>query len=268
MHNKSNNEDMSLQYGSVKDYKVLSGSLHQGDIRFEYPGVQCTYLSLWALISMKSKNPHIWNANDIDTCIIEGNNRFLSHCIEEKLQPKMLLVKELPQVVNDNDCTFACLQLDDNIIVGTLSQPVSNATAFFTESISGAIVKGFGISDSCLLVCGGQTVALAKREGNFFIFDPHSRGGDGFLHQTGAAVLTFFTEVQYLVSFIERLFLHSLLLKPSEQFELVPITVVEQKSNTEDWPLDKPSEINEQQLYVSNDRQRDFRIVPGKSEDA
>ena len=200
MQSKSNNEEMSLQYGSVKDYNVLSGSLHQGDIRFEYPGVQCTYVSIWALISMKSKNPHTWKANDIDTCITEGNNRFLSHCIEEK--PKMLLVKELPQVVYDNDYTFACFQLDDNIIVGTLSQPVSNATAFFTESISGAIVKGFEISDSFLLVCGGQTIALTKREENFFIFDPHARGSDGFLHQTGAAVLTSFKKVPYLVSLI------------------------------------------------------------------
>ena len=213
MLNKSINEEIPVQYGSVTDYNVLSGSLHQGDIRFEYPGVQCTYISLWALISMKSKNPHIWNSNDVDSCIMEGNNRFLSYCIEEKFQPKMLLVKELPRVVNGNDCTFACLQLDDNVIVGTLSQPVSNATAFLTESISDAIVKGFEISDSYLLVCGGQTVALAKREDDFFLFDPHSRGGDGFLHQAGAAVLISFTEIQYLVSFIERLWLHSLLLK-------------------------------------------------------
>ena len=257
--NKSINEEIPVQYGSVTDYKVLSGSLHQGDIRFEYPGVQCTYISLWALISMKSKNPQIWNANDVDSCIIEGNNRFLSYCIEEKFQPKMLLVKELPRVVNGNDCTFACLQLDDNIIVGTLSQRVSTATTFLTESISDAVVKGFEISDSCLLVCGGQTVALAKREDDFFLFDPHSRGGDGFLHQAGTAVLISFTEIQYLVSFIERLWLHSLLLKPSEQFELVPVTVVELKNDSEDKPLDEPSRIKDethQQAYIFNDRQK------------
>ena len=259
MLNKSINEEIPVQYGCVTDYKVLSGSLHQGDIRFEFPGVQCTYISLWALISMKIKNPHIWNSNDVDSCIMEGNNRFLSYCIEEKFQPKMLLVKELPRVVNGNDCTFACLQLDDNVIVGTLSQPVSNATAFLTESISDAIVKGFEISDSCLLVCGGQTVALAKREDIFFLFDPHSRGGDGFLHQAGAAVLISFTEIQYLVSFIERLWLHSLLLKPSEQFELVPVTVVELNNDSEDKPLDEPSKIKDetdQQVYVFNDRQK------------
>ena len=74
MPNKSINEEIPVRYGSVTDYKVLSGSLHQGDIRFEYPGVQCTYISLWALISMKSKNPHIWNADDVDSCIMEGIN--------------------------------------------------------------------------------------------------------------------------------------------------------------------------------------------------
>ena len=145
----------------------------------------------------------------------------------------MLLVKELPRVVNGNNCTFEYLQLDDNIIVGTLSQPVSSATAFLTESIFDSIVKGFDISDSCLLVCGGQTVALAKREDIFFLFDPHSRGSDRFLHQVGAAVLISFTPIQYLVSFIEKLWLHSLLLNPSEQFELVPITVVELNNDSE-----------------------------------
>ena len=51
---------------------VISGSLHQGDARFLYPGVQCTFLSLWALVLMENKSPHFWNTDDINGCIIDG----------------------------------------------------------------------------------------------------------------------------------------------------------------------------------------------------
>ena len=76
---------------SLSDYKVVSGTLHQGDIRFQYPGIQCTYISLFALISMEVKDPSIWCGNDIDSCIIEGNQRFLGHCFAQNWQPKNAL---------------------------------------------------------------------------------------------------------------------------------------------------------------------------------
>ena len=61
---------------------VISGSLHQGDARFLYPGVQCTFLSLWALVLIENKSPHLWNTTDINGCIIDGNERFLEHCFQ------------------------------------------------------------------------------------------------------------------------------------------------------------------------------------------
>ena len=48
------------------DWKVVSGTVHQGNTRFQYPGIQCTYISFWALIYMKIKSPISWNGNDID----------------------------------------------------------------------------------------------------------------------------------------------------------------------------------------------------------
>ena len=52
---------------SIDDWKVVSGTLHQGDCRFQYPGIQCTFISFWALISMIIKNPLSWNAKDVDS---------------------------------------------------------------------------------------------------------------------------------------------------------------------------------------------------------
>ena len=79
--------------------------------------------------------------------------------------------------------------------------------------------------------CGGQTIAVAKRENIFFVFDSHSRGKDGLLHHTGNSVLVSFTEIEILIGFIKELFIKSLCLSPSEQFELVPV-IISKQNNT------------------------------------
>ena len=214
---------------------VVSGTIHQGDLRFQYPGVQCTFISFWALVLMENKSPLLWNRNDIDLCIIDGNERFLEHCINIKSQPRQLLVRELPQSINAYGTLIQLCQLDSDIKVGTLNQS-SNSTnnAIFT-SIEEAISRCFDQFNSCFLVCGGQTIAIAKREDIFFVFDSHSRGNDGLVHHTGNSVLVSFTEIEVLIGFIKELFIESLLLRPSEQFELVPVIISKQENaNKED----------------------------------
>ena len=214
---------------SINDYKVVSGTLHQGDINFQCPGIQCTYISFFALISMRVKDPSFWNGNDIDSCIIEGNDRFLEHCFAQNWQPKMLLVNELPRIISLNGANFECRQSDIDIATGTLDQPSGVSSRGISQTIDDAILKCFDISDSCLLVCGGQTIAVAKRENMCFLFDPHSRGITGLQHHSGSAVLASFSEIRNLIEFIRKLLIQSLSLKPSEPFELVPIFISEQQ---------------------------------------
>ena len=216
----------SNQIQDMASLKVVSGTLHQGDTRFQYPGIQCTYISFWALISMVTKSPHVWTANDIDLCVVDGNARFIEHCFERKLQPQTLLITELPQCIRSRNDIFKCHRIDDEILVGTLAQLQGNdAGDCISETINDALVKGLNKSDSCLLVCGGQTIAIAKHSNTFYIFDPHSRGKDGLLHHSGNAVLISFPKIQHLIVFIERLLMRSLRLSSSELFELVPIRI-------------------------------------------
>ena len=210
---------------SVPECKVVSGTVHQGDINFQYPGIQCTYISFFSLISMEIKDPLAWIGQDIDSCIRKGNDRFIEYCFEHKMQPTMLLANELPEAINVNGTVFECRQSDIDITTGTLDQSTPDNSRFMSLNIDDALVKGFGASDSCLLICGGQTVAIAKRKNNFFIFDPHSRGKDGLQHHSGNAVLVSLIGIQSLIDFIRRLLIESLGLKPSEQFELVPILI-------------------------------------------
>ena len=208
------------------DFNIMSGTLHQGDTRFMHPGVQCTFISFWALISMAIKSPHIWASDDIDGCVIEGDARYIEHCFERNLQPQTLLVTELPRFIRVRGITFTCHQLDDQIIVDTLAgiQVIDERNCLWA-TLGDALIKGLSKSDSCLFVCGGQTVAIAKCENKFYIFDPHSRGKDGMLHHTGNAVVVSFTQIQPLIKFFEKLLMQSLRLKPSEKFELVPKSI-------------------------------------------
>ena len=208
------------------NYRVIGGTLHQGDSRFQYPGIQCTYISFWALVYMKNKHANLWNVGDIDLCVTEGNKSFIQRCENLNMEPSMLLVRDLPNTVTVQGHTFECDQNDNHIQTGILNQAISPDSRFCCSvSISEAIVNGFAHSNSCLLVCGGQTIAIAKDNNQFYIFDPHSRGKDGLLHHTGSAVLVVFSTIHTLISFIKRLLIDSLLLGSFEVFELVPIII-------------------------------------------
>ena len=212
----------------IADCEVLCGTVHQGDVRFQYPGIQCTYISFYALTSMMMKDPLNWTEHDVDVCVNRGNDEFIQHCFEQNWEPKMLMANELPQVVCINDTMFECRCSDINIATGTLEQPLCGSTMSISLPIDDALVNCFETSNSCLLICGGQTIALAKHKNVFFIFDPHSRDENGMQHHSGNAVLVTFSSFQSFVDFIRRLLLHSLRLKASEQYELIPISITKQ----------------------------------------
>ena len=113
----------------ISDCKVLCGTIHQGNVRFQYPGIQCTYISFFALTSMVMKDPLNWTVNDVNVCVIRGNDGFIQHCYEKNWEPKMLLANELPQVICVNDAMFECRCSDMNIATGTLEQPLSGSTS-------------------------------------------------------------------------------------------------------------------------------------------
>ena len=225
-------QNCSLQ--STVTFSVVSGTLHQGDLRFQYPGIQCTFISFWALALMENKHPHLWNANDINHCIVDGNDNFLKHCSKLEILPRQLLVTELPKSIIVHNDIIQLLQLDGDIKVGTLNQnKLEPTTSSLSTTIEEAILRCFNHFNACFLVCGGQTIAIAKRQNIYFVFDSHSRGKDGLLHHTGSAVLVSFTEILSLIRFIKKLFIESLRLRSSEQFELVPVSVSKRVDNRE-----------------------------------
>ena len=214
------NETIDIQ----NDLNIIAGSLHQGNSRFEYPGVQCAFISFYALLCMIDKPPQLWTFSDIDACVIEGNDFFIKHCNERKMRPQMLLASELPQRMTVGIDIYECVQLDNSIEIGLLGTKETEED-HWTSTLTDAMVKALTRFGSCLLFCGGLTVAIAKRESLYFVFDPHSRGNDGLLHSDGSAVLVSFPCIRKASLFLERLFTQSLRLSLLTQFELVPLTI-------------------------------------------
>ena len=94
---------------SFDGFKIISGTLHQGDSRFQCPGIQCAFISLVALIRMIQKDPLSWTQGHVDSCVIDGNSRFIEHCDSLGIQPKMLMANELPQIIHFPKKNF-CMQ--------------------------------------------------------------------------------------------------------------------------------------------------------------
>ena len=206
-------------------FKVICGTLHQGDTRFQYPGIQCAYISLIALCRMTFKDPQTWTARYVDSCVIDGNAMFMKHCETLDIQPKMLMANELPNLIHFSHKSFACKRCESDIEVGLLKPMTYDETECVSKDIKKALSERLSVSQTCLLFCGGLTIAVAKVETHLYAFDPHSRGKDGLLNPVGTAVLMVFDHLNDLVCYIEELFLHSLKLQPSEQFELVPFSI-------------------------------------------
>ena len=122
------NSELSESNGRIPDYEVLCGTVNQGDVRFQYPGIQCTYISFFALTSMMIKDPLDWTVNDFDVCVIRGNDEFIQHCFEQNWEPKILMTNELPQVMWFKGTMLECCCSDMNIATGTLEQPLSGCT--------------------------------------------------------------------------------------------------------------------------------------------
>ena len=212
--------------------KVVSGTLHQGDTLFLFPGIQCTYISFLSLVFMTIKEPKSWTYKDIDACVFDGNSKFIGHCRERDMEPKMLMANELPEFISYFGKEFICKRSDSQIQVGLLKPSKDNMKEGEIQSICNGLTEVFNYTDSCLLICGGQTVAIAKHEDHFYAFDPHSRGKDGLLNPVGNAVLIMFATLDELIVHFEKLLLDSLKLQWSQQFELVPVSISENPSES------------------------------------
>ena len=208
-------------------YRVVSGTFHQGDSQFEYPGIQCTYLSLFAMIHAQQKHPSEWCPRDVNNCVSCGNSRFLDYFSAKGETPYMLLINELPSIVRVENSIYKCFQYDDETIAGLISHECNDSANHnsFSRCLADAVRNCFRVSNAGLFVCADQTVSIWKEGNEYFMFDPHSRDCNGLQCSEGNSVLVIFCSMEGLISHISKLLLDSRRVERSSQFELVPISI-------------------------------------------
>ena len=208
-------------------YRVVSGTFHQGDGRFEYPGIQCTYLSLFAMIYAQQKRPSEWCPSDVNNCVSCGNSQFLDYFSARGETPCMLLINELPSTVRVENSIYGCFHYDEEATAGLISHEcnVSANLNSYSRCLADAVRNCFRVSNAGLFVCADQTVSVWKEGNDYFMFDPHSRDCNGLQYSEGNSVLVIFCSIEGLICHVSKLLLDSRRVERSSQFELVPISI-------------------------------------------
>ena len=88
----------------------------------------------------------------------------------------MLLINELPNVIDLDNLVYKCHRFEEETQVGLIS-PEYQATAncqTYSYCIADAVANSFSISNAGLFVCAGQTLSIWKEGIEYFMFDPHS----------------------------------------------------------------------------------------------
>ena len=227
-----------------QNYRVVSGSLNQGNARFEYPGIQCTYLSLYAMIYAQQKHPSAWCPSDVDNCVIRGDGLFLDYFATKSETPHMLLINELPNVICLDNLVYKCHRFEEETQVGLIS-PEYQATAnckTYSYCIADAVANSFSFSNAALFVCAGQTLSIWKEGIEYFMFDPHSRDCNGLQCPEGNSALVIFCSMDGLIAHINSLLLDSRKVGRNSQFELVPVSIAKGETKIDKTQDDKHSE--------------------------
>ena len=239
-------------------YRVVSGTFNQGNGRFAHPGIQCTYLSLYAIIYAQQKHASTWCPSDVDDCVIRGDKRFLDYFTAKRETPHMLLINELPNSMCLDGLLYKCRRFDEETQVGLISQEYQ-ATAncnTYSSCIADAVANCFSLSNAALFVCAGQTISIWKEGTEYVMFDPHSRDSNGLQCAEGNSALVIFCSMDGLITHINNLLLDSRKVERNSQFELVPVSITVDEATINKTPDDKHSEV--MRLYLIDQKTRNL----------
>ena len=174
--------------------KVLAhGSFHQGNMhRYSHQfgnfpcehddqiaGVQCLANSLAAVALTYKKSLRIWNQQDMDMILCQGDMMYKTISSE----PRLLQISDIPAYVTVFDKKFLVKWDTEQVsgIQGALIEPM--VTKMSTRAMSDAIIM---MGDHS----GAYACSIHFRRDTYFIFDAHSRSCDtGFPDPNGTSVL-------------------------------------------------------------------------------
>ena len=171
--------DGDIESNPGPDYKIqktVSGSFHQGHVKFGYSaGTQCSCNALYAICYSSVKKVSIWKYWDVDYILEHGDAVFKSVGILRSLS-----MNELPNNVQVENNTLKIEMLDN--FVGLLGY----------NSVFANHVSLCDIGNGLIFTTAGYCISLIWSKNSIVLFDSHSRDNDGCFTDAGNAVLLFF----------------------------------------------------------------------------
>ena len=156
--------------------KVVLGTFHQGNSKFaDTAGIQCSCNALYAICFSIVKKVSLWKSHDLDYILEKGDETFKHLGI-----PRPLFMSELPHNILIENMFIEIDMLDNHF--GLLGK-----NNIFEET---ALTRDTG--NGLIFMTGGFTISLIWSKNAVFLFDSHSRDGNGAFTNNGSSVVLSF----------------------------------------------------------------------------
>ena len=190
-------------YDVVDPNKTICADFSQGDTKTfrQNSGKQCLAISLTAIIHNHILNVSVWDTSLLNNIMYAGNNLYTF--ISNSVNKSYLLLTDVPELVSVFDNIYS-LQYSEPL-AGDLFMETTNLPYY---SLENALYNLFDDSQfnyqHCMLTINCNTIAIFKTsEGNFRIFDSHSRDSYGIPHPFGKCVLISVEDIHNLTTYLQ-----------------------------------------------------------------
>ncbi|XP_070559937.1 uncharacterized protein [Ptychodera flava] len=239
--------------------RVITGNLHQGSFKYLLSATgtsTCMTNSLVALAYSQILGMPDWNSAVIDSILDMGK------ALYDKVYPNRHSKDSCPYLqVTDLNVNFRlkCRYFTCNpcfSLFGYVDDTVSPDN--IVHKLDHALQTAFEISPQAILIIDEYGMALFKMNGQFHVFDSHSRNDEGYAHSDGRAVLVTVDSIADLCKHLRHL-VCTLTEKPLKtvQFEITPVLLYLQNTcyNFYDLPDECTCSINTSasQSHINSD---------------
>ena len=158
-------------------------------------------MSLTAIIHHQITNINVWDSSLLNIILCAGNSLYT--CISNSINKTFLLLTDVPEMVSVSDRMYF-LQYSDPF-AGDLFMTTNNLPYYsLKNALNNLFLDSHLNYQHCLLTIDCNTVAIFKTsEGNFKMFDSHSRDSYGIPHPFGKCVLISVESINNLVIYFQ-----------------------------------------------------------------
>ena len=204
---------------------TVTGSFHQADVTSfseNSRGRQCLANSVAAAIYSTQLPINMWTSSTLDRILVAGDELYLRRCDNNFGYLQLQDIHETEMMFQDQ-----FLLNRQNPMTGLITYQRAPSGPFFSLTRAITAMENpeqwkYGILTIADETISGASMMIAVRQGNYYMFDPHSRDRYGNVQEGGTSVLLNFTSKVVFVRYIRNLATQLV----TTQFELTPLSPI------------------------------------------